>query len=422
MDTENNSTTLELLILGKDSLDNNKSIDQQIVDHMSELIDNLDSIDYDALIISIFDILNDPVTQPLLIALEDEIEKQFKREPEFPIMARIKTCIVYFFTGNGNLTKFHNTLIAHERDWGKNLGYDRLGEGYWLPSYKTIHQFLRKNMGVAIYNNFDKFVKIVIDIAENYGLHPGFRSIMDSTPHESTPNDKDAEYNGHYKINGYKEHRIIGGDTDIPLAFKVTKANEYDGHHSQELLQKAMDGNAKIAAIWMDQHYVTFENLPFYELKKQVKTHYRISKDWKLDKSVNEIRINDMYQRLFKHDDFLIADDPRCTMEFKLEFIWDHSPTDSHRKAVGQYLRNQAHLRYEETPKQYLSEKGFRSNIEGGFGVEKLHSILKSITFRGMKSWKALISIENFIDLLIAVFRMDLGKKRKLTSRKGIVV
>ena len=125
---------------------------------------------------------------------------------------------------------------------------------------------------------------------------------------------------------------------------------------------------------------------------------------------------------MYKRDDFLLVDHADCTLEFQLEYIWDHSKTDSHRKAVGVFLRNQYHLQQQESPKQHLQEQGVRSRIEGGFGVEKLFSILKLVIFRGKRSWNALVAIRNFIDLMIAIFRMDLGQKTKLTSWKGLVI
>lgn len=418
---QNNSKQLELLVSDDFSLDKNTPIDQQIVDYIDQLFIDLDQEDYDDLIISIFDILDHQLVESVLIALEKEIAKKYTREPDYPIMARIKTCILYFFTGNGNLSNFHRELILKQLEWGGKLGYHQLGYGYWLPAYPTLHEFLRDYLGPAIYNNFDTFVKIVMQIAHNYELRPGWRSIVDSTPHESTPNDDDAGYSGHYEINGYKEHRLICADLDIPFSFKVTKANEYDGDQVQELIEKAEKGNAAIAELWFDQHYTSFENLSYYELVKGIKTHFRIAENWKIDETVTKDEIHRMYQKLWKHDDFLAADDPNCTIEFQLKFIWEHSSTDTHRKAVGKYLRNKAHKEYRESPKQYLSKQGPRSKIEGGFGVEKLFSPLKLVTMRTMRSWKSLISLRNFIDLLISVFRMDIGQKTNITSWKGII-
>ena len=272
-----------------------------------------------------------------------------------------------------------------------------------------------------ICDNFDKNVKIVIDIAEMYKLRPGWRSSADSTPHESTANDPEAGYSGHYEINGYKEHRLICVDTKIPLAYKVTKANEYDGNHIQELIETAEKANAPIAELWIDQHYTSLENLSYYELESKIKAHYRITKDWKLDESITEDEINRMYQKLWKHEDFLLKDDEECTLEFQLKFIWNKSKTDSHRKSVGQFIRNKAQREYIDAPKQYLAKQGVRSRIEGDFGVIKLFSILKLVTMRKMTSWKALISLRNFIDLIVALFRMDIGQKTNITSWKGIV-
>lgn len=418
----NNPTEVELSNLINASLDKRLPIDQQIVDQLDQLSCNLGWDDPKEAIISIFQILDHPTVEVLLSTLEDKIGSLYSRDPKYPIIARIKTCVLFFFTGNGNLKDFHRRLRFHQLEWGEKLGYQKLGNTYDLPAYSTLHEFLNDYLGPVIYDNFDIFVKIVIEIAEMYGLRPGWRSSADSTPHESTANDPEAGYSGHYEINGYKEHRLICVDTKIPLAYKVTKANEYDGNHIQELIEIAEKAKAPIAELWMDQHYTSLENLSYYELESRIKAHYRITKDWKLDESITEDEINRMYQKLWKHDDFLLKDDEECTLEFQLKFIWNNSTTDSHRKAVGRFIRNKAHREYIDTPKQYLAKQGVRSRIEGDFGVIKLFSILKLVTMRKMTSWKALISLRNFIDLIIALFRMDIGQKTNITSWKGIVV
>lgn len=418
---KNNPTVVELLNLTDQSLDKNSSIEQQIVDKLDQLSFNLGWDDPKEAIISIFEIMDHPTVDVLLSTLKKIIEPMFSRMPKYPIKARIKTCILFFFVGTGNLKDFHRRLIFHQLDWGKKLGYQKLGNAYDLPAYSTLHEFLKDYLGPAIYDNFDIFVKIVLEIAEMYGLQPGWRSSADSTPHESTVNDPEAEYSGYYKINGYKEHRLICVDTKIPLAYKVTGINEYDGDHIQDLIEKAEKGNAPIAELWVDQHYTSFENLSYYELESEIKAHYRIAKDWKIDTSITEEEIYRMYQKLWEHEEFLPGDHKDCTLNFQLKFIWENSSTKSHRKAVGKFLRFKAQREYYETPKQYLAKQGVRSRIEGDFGVAKLFSILKLVTMRKTNSWKALISLRNFIDLLVALFRMDIGQKTNITSWKGIV-
>jgi len=417
----NNPLVDELFNLLDLSLDKNSLIDQQTVDQLNKVSIDFELEDEDNAIISLFEVMDHPSVDYLLSVLEDKIERLFSRNPIYPVKARIKTFILFFYAGNGNLTEFTRKLNVNQLHWGEKLGYQKIGNGYRIPAYTTLSDFLKKYLGPVIYDNFPIFVKIVIEIADMYALRPGWRSCADSTPHESTANDPEAGYSGHYKINGYKEHRLICAETKIPLAFTVTKANEYDGNHIQELIEKAEKGNVPLAELWIDQHYASFENLSYYELDKEIKAHYRINKAWKIDTSITENELYRMYQRLWKHEDFLIGSHKDCTFDFQLKFIWENSTTTSHRMAIGKYLRYKAQREYYQTPKQYLSKQGVRSRIEGDFGVKKLFSVLKLVTMRNMNSWKALISVRNFIDLLIAVFRMDIGQKTNITSLKGIV-
>jgi len=407
-------------------LDNNVEMDEQTFVNFSDLLDQVQETDRfngEISSVSIFDLMNDSSVQPLLQEISDLIGQGFRRDPEYPILARIKTCLLFYFVGNGNLSLFYRTLVGNSQQWGPKLGYAQNADGlFWIPSYKTLHQFFREYLGKTINEHYSKFVKIVMNIAQLYGIRPGWRSIFDSTPYESTPKDKEATYSGHYEVKGYKEHRMICADTDIPLAFHVTPNTDYDGHYAKLLLEQALDGNAAIAEIWMDQHYSTYENLPYFELVKGLKTHYRINKKWKLNENIHGSEINRIYQKQYKSEGFLLADDECCTVEFKLQFIWENSKNRSHRLAVGKFLRNQAHQKHIDSPKQYLAEQGLRSLIESGFGREKSHSMLKLVQFRGLKSWTALIGGRNFLDLLISLFSIDLGKRRNLTSWKGITL
>ena len=265
-----NKTKLDLAFANSASvdLDIKVEMDEQTYVNFSDLLEQRQEAgDFNSEIssISIFDLMNDPSVQPLLQEITDLIRQGFRRDPEYPILARIKTCLLFYFVGNGNLSLFYRTLVSNSQQWGPKLGYDPMDQNtdglFWIPSYKTLHQFFREYLGKTISENYSKFVKIVMNIALLYGIRPGWRSIFDSTPYESTPGDKEATYSGHYEVKGYKEHRIIDADTDIPLAFHVTPNTDYDGHYAKLLLEQALDGNAAIAEIWMDQHYSTLFNI-----------------------------------------------------------------------------------------------------------------------------------------------------------------
>ena len=161
---ENNNSKLDLVLLSKvsDLLDKNVEVDDQIMDQVQTVLGRLDELQIDLtqedeeepvdkdLLIPIFYILNDAVIQPLLKELEQQIANKFNREPKYPVLARIKTCILFFFCGNGNLTRFHRDLLVHQEEWGAQLGYHLIMDDlYDIPSYKCIHQFLRSYLGTT---------------------------------------------------------------------------------------------------------------------------------------------------------------------------------------------------------------------------------------------------------------------------------
>ena len=133
-----------------------------------------------------------------------------------------------------------------------------------------------------------------------------------------------------------------------------------------------------------------------------------------------EDKIEKEYLKLYKQKGYIPA--TACDLEYKLWLLFTNPRFKRQKTIVRKYLMNQVIKTRDNAPKQFLRDQGLRSKIEGGFGVEKKHSPFKTIEFRGLKSWQALIYTRNLRDLILSAFWADKGRRRNLTSSFELVI
>lgn len=160
-----------------------------------------------------------------------------------------------------------------ERDLARKLRYNvRLSYlcGFSFgktPNHNTFHYF-RKRIPEDIFSDILlTFVAQAICLikAKNLNL------IIDSSHISAFPSDKSANWG--YKSKdfcffGYKVHlEVIDSPLPIPISYKVTPANSWDGNHLPELTEKALNflenKKKKVKALLADAGYDSFSNAKF---------------------------------------------------------------------------------------------------------------------------------------------------------------
>jgi len=373
-------------------------------------------------IVSVLELVNHQVVQKLVRKLAKLTRQRFKREVIFPLSARIKTFLVFMLAGNGNLSHFYRQLTYHKEEWGRQLGYNGDGRGQIiLPAYKTLYKFMRLYLGPTIEENVPRLVAIVIKQARTYKIRVGQFIITDSTPHHATKADYDAKHSPHHKKKGYKEQRIIDYYTDIPVAFCVSSIVAFDGDFVNQLLQQVIAAGCQPTDFWGDGHYITKDLLPLYVFDYNLHVHAREKGKWK-GREVTEQEITQMYQKLWKQPGFKPEDDENCTHEFKLRFIWKHSPYAQHRLRIGEYFIMKIQQAHEFVPDITNQLCGIRSTIERGFGQEKRFSAIKAMEWCSFASRKSSYALRFLTDLVVSLFWMDQGRTKNLTSTATLVL
>lgn len=351
----------------------------------------------------------------------------YQRKPRYPLEAMVKTAIGFFLSGDKHLTTFYRRLKrtigiqgyqSQETGLAKQLGYewDKTHNCHRIPSYSAVHAFIVYRVGYQKSKElFNRAVQGLEKQAKREGVVIGRHQIIDSTPHETKKGDKgtDIYYNGHYKKKMFKEQRIICRYTRIPLSYECSPGIAYDGDYLQPLVEQAERNNCYGTNIWVDGHYTELDNLAYLGVEKELTAHYRIQKSWKWNKKGSRQEIRKLYQKYWNDPGFKPFDDPECTDEFILQFLYKKGRVTE----VGHALRNKCIEQYSQTPKQYLSTLGVRSIIEGDFGVDKRMGAVKDWEARTKDSRYAAIGFINWGKVVLAHVRVMNGWRTDFVSR-----
>jgi len=179
-----------------------------------------------------------------------EEDYRFKYQPG----AVLKT-MIYFKLKRRFLSEVFIDLTT-DPELVENLGF------CMIPDYKQLYHFLNYRLGgdgTKILS--DAFVIAIREEFAKLNVAFGERLVIDATPLAAKATDRDAQYNGHYKIKGYLWHNLRNLDTGIPIAFHVTNANEDEGTFLAPLLMKARQLGIKFREVYFDGGYASLENI-----------------------------------------------------------------------------------------------------------------------------------------------------------------
>jgi hypothetical protein len=242
-----------------------------------------------------------------------------------PPQAMLKAMIYFKLKDYKFLTTFHNDL-----ETSTTLARD-LGFGDKIPSYQALCHFLNTRLGEkGVRKIFDAFLQIVKRELAKRMIKLGKEIGLDASPIEAPKTDKEAEYNGHYKVHGYSWHNLRCMRTDLPLDYQILF-------------------NAEVSC--------------------------NIAKNWVFKKDATADEIKRWYRKMWKSD---LYEKDADFMDMQLTLM---ATDDKRFEQVGAYWRNEILLTYEESPDGYLDDYHTRNRIEGTHGVEKRNSNIRRMEF-----------------------------------------
>ena len=291
--------------------------------------------------------------------LRVELKKFYAEEwrwKKFDCVAMLKLDIFRIFKRK-NFTEVIEYL-KHSPEEAKLLGFSE------LPSNKTIWHWENVRVGGSGFHHlFLVLVKKLKFLLIPFGVILGKHIGQDSTPIASTREDKDAEFNPHYKLKMHKCH--IVGDTDlgIPLNYDGSGGCDYDGAYLLPLVDEMVLVLGEIIERCVgDGHYGSFENYAKMNMRG-IELLVKPAVDDVYHPEADEEGLQKEYQRLRDEKGWL----PLDFINFRqmLEFLYKHGKLE----ILGKFFRNRV-FRVKDAL-DFLEKYHRRSVNEGFHGVIK---------------------------------------------------
>lgn len=251
--------------------------------------------------------------------------------------------------------------------------------------------------------------------AQELGIDLGACCGSDAFPVKSVKSDKDAKYNGHYEIQGYKiaTTESYGKETGIvPLIGQVIGINEDEGKTLIPQLQKLRTCNIHVKQNWVDNKYATIENIQQAEIIHGTKLEYNPAKNWIYDHNATPEQIKQDYQKFHNEPDF----QPGAPLEFMMRYL----VRKGHGETMGYMLRNDHIAAKEECPDGYLDHFHRRNITESENDyIKNDKGLQKAIRRKGREYVELQLQLTLLALHVIALVRLQQGVKNNLVSTRG---
>lgn len=235
------------------------------------------------------------------------------------------------------------------------------------PTYELLREFIYERISVDRFQEvFKMILQELIILLKQKNIKLGTKVFQDATDIRSLKHDPDALYSGYYKQSGYKLDVTLDAEYDIPLCYTPMEITCDEGTNLIPSQKYLVNLGLREEERVVDDKYATFANIACSEIH-DVSLFYKIAKHWIHKKKGIPSKINRLYQKYHKEDDFQVKPD----MNFMLRYLYKKGEYES----VGGYFRNQ---RMKEKNFKEFKKKCKRrsSRMEGFFGRVKNTTLL----------------------------------------------
>ncbi len=315
------------------------------------------------------------------------------------------------------VTALEERIKNNVNNSAERLGFHSNGDGSFItPNRRTISRFYYDYLGLKGHRRlFDILLTKLKTEMERENIFLGKKVGVDSMPLETLPNDPVGSFNAHYS-KGYslgkmiKVHIAVCLDTGIPLAVKISGANEYDGNYLIPLLKKIKKLNFNFKEIYGDNHYGNLKNWAIVPLMFDVKCYFNLAKGTIFREDGTFENIQKVYQKMWKNYDFENQDN--LAIKDLLNYLLKHEKYG----CVGAYHRNQFWKIREKNKHIYEYIKSRRNLCESLHGIMKEQ--LDMDKHLSGKGWgKIEIYVLQFLItmVVVALIRIENGIKEGFT-------
>jgi len=332
----------------------------------------------------------------------------------YPPEAMIKALVFKYIKGLRHDTRLVRYLKAHPEE-AKLLGFIEVKGELKIPSQQTFNHFvLARLRNEGLYDIFDSLVLELKDKMSMLGLQLGKTVSVDSTPLSSMKNDKDAKYNPHYDIKGYKVHNVIDADFFLPLALNFTTAIDGDSPQYLPLLDRLHTMGFDFGTILADGAYASLEHFAIVHRYYRAKAIFKLKKNNRIRKEGTLKGIKKRYESLWKKDGYK----PDAGIDYMLAFLYFQGDI----KAVGSYYHNKHFVDWTNNYDEKKKEFNQRAGIEAFHGHLKYQMNLEIfLDKKGIRNAEMHVQLTYISLLCVALCRVQHGVTEGLVNVKCLV-
>jgi len=297
------------------------------------------------------------------------------------------------------------------------LGYQRNETGcFVIPDGETIRYNQKNRFGVEGIKEIDHVILTALERkAKELGINIGDCCGSDAFPVKSVTSDKNAKYNGHYEIQGYKIAMTESYGTEpgiVPLIGQVLGINEDEGKTLIPQLQELKTYDIHVKQNWVDNKYASIENIQQAEIILETKLEYNPAKNWVYDFDATPEQIKQEYQKFHHEPDF----QPGAPLEFMIRYL----VLKGHGETVGYMLRNDHIAAKEECPDGYLDHFHRRNITESENDyIKNDKGLQRAIRRKGQEYIELQLQLILLALHVVALVRLQHGVKSNLVSTRG---
>lgn len=349
--------------------------------------------------------------------LEDVMKLFYRREASIKYLGSMGRTLVFMKLKGLTPDRVANHLKTYPFD-AELLGYGRKVDGsFEIPCGETIRLNLKNRFGVKGIKKIDRAILIsLIKSAEKLSIDLGYCCGSDAFPVISVSSDKDADYNGHYEVTGYKVATMESYDSEtgiVPLIGDVIGINEDEGKTLLPHLKQLNKDGVHVNDLFVDGKYATISNIAQVEVIYGTSLHYDIAENWVYNENATPLDIKVEYQKFHNESDFRVTTS-EDNMERYLVKKGCYGP-------VGHMIRNMHMTAKEECPDGYLDHFHQRNMTESENDfIKNDMGLQQAIKRKG----KEAVELEFHFTLLslhiLALIRLQNKCKKHLVSKSGL--
>lgn len=315
----------------------------------------------------------------------------------------------------------HKFLTELDRELDKRA-IKLLGFKY-KPSYKTLWHWLNKRVGPeGLQIIHAKLIEIVNQALAAQNIHMAQTVAGDATHISAKPQDREAAYNGHYKMRCYLLHHLVCAKTGLTLNWLVAPGNVDEGMFMLPMLAKAYADGFKLQRLILDNGYAHFFN---YEIPNllgiKLLIGFRRKKNkfsWRGKPKTLKLRFRKMVKAdtLTREKLAELGMDPDPEQNRLEDIVYALAVAGQH-EYVGAFYRNRSLAWFRRDRRGWQSMYGPpRSLIEGGHGHQKDWLDLDGFAEKGLRKARQHVALCMLSEAVVACARVQNGCAEALTS------